>query len=126
MSHTNYDHTKFSVKARVKSFKYAINGIENFFDSELNAWIHLLATIVVIILAVVFNISGSETVALVLSIGFVWVSELFNTAIEKTMDFISADRSQKIRHIKDLSAAAVLVSAITALTIGCIIFIPKI
>ena len=125
-SQVNHDRTKFFVKARFKNFVYAFTGIKNFFNSQHNAWIHLLGTMVVVFLAMIFHISNSEVVALTFAIGFVWVSELFNTAIEKIMDFISVERNQKIKIIKNLSAAAVLVAAITALTVGCIVFIPKI
>lgn len=110
----------------MKSFTYAFAGIKHFFGSQHNAWIHLLATVAVIFLAVVFHISNSEALAITFAVGFVWVSELFNTVIEKIMDFISVEKNPKIKIIKDLSAAAVLVAAITALAVGCIVFIPKI
>ncbi len=126
ISQINSDHTKFSIKARIKSFEYAFAGIKSFFYSQHNAWIHLLATAVVLFLAIVFHVSNAEAMALTGAVGFVWVSELFNTAIEKIMDFISVERNPKIKLIKDISAAAVLVAAITALVVGCIVFIPKI
>lgn len=126
MGQIKTDHTKFSIKARFKSFGYAFAGIKSFFNSQHNAWIHLLATVVVIFLAVFFHISNSEAVALIFAVGFVWVSELLNTAIEKIMDFISVERDPKIKLIKDISAGSVLVAAITALAVGCFVFIPKI
>ena len=122
----SHDRTKFSIKARFKSFKYAFTGIKDFVSSQHNAWIHLLATVVVIFLAVFFQVSNSEAIALSLAVGFVWVSELFNTAIEKIMDFISLEKKPAIKMIKDLSAAAVLFAAMTAVVVGCIVFIPKI
>jgi diacylglycerol kinase len=122
----NTEHTKFSIKARFKSFAYAFAGIKSFFYSQHNAWIHFLATAVVIFLAIVFQVSNADAMALTGAVGFVWVSELFNTAIERIMDFISVERNPKIKLIKDLSAAAVLIAAISALVVGCIVFIPKI
>ncbi|HKB45826.1 MAG TPA: diacylglycerol kinase family protein [Chitinophagaceae bacterium] len=115
----------FSIHARGRSFKYAFEGIKVFFRSEHNAWLHLLGTITVIILAVVVHVSRIEIIALTFAIGFVWTAELFNTAIEKIMDFVSMEQDPKIRFIKDLSAAAVLVAAVVAVITGCIIFIPK-
>jgi diacylglycerol kinase len=115
----------FSITSRLKSFKYAFEGIRDFFRTEHNAWIHLLATIGVIVLAVSVPVSRTEIMALVFAVGIVWVAELFNTAIEKIADFVCAEQDPKIKFIKDLSAAAVLISAITALVIGCIVFIPK-
>jgi diacylglycerol kinase len=115
----------FSIKARRNSFKYAINGILNFFSSEHNSLLHLLATIVAVILALMLQVSKLEIVALVIVIGLVWLAEFFNTAIEKIMDFITDKQDPRIRYIKDVSAAAVLVSAIIAFITGCIVFIPK-
>ena len=115
----------FSIRSRFKSFKYAFAGIINFFKAEHNALIHLLVTIVVLILAIVLRVSGLEMSALILAIGFVWVAELFNTAIEKIMDFLSEEQQPQIKFIKDLSAAAVLVAACVAIAVGCFVFIPK-
>jgi diacylglycerol kinase len=74
----------------------------------------------------IFPISATEIIFIVLSVGFVWAAEFFNTAVEKTADLICPDKNPKIKYIKDISAAVVLVAAITAYIIGCIIFIPKI
>ncbi|MBI5857758.1 MAG: diacylglycerol kinase family protein [Sphingobacteriales bacterium] len=116
---------RFSVKDRLKSFEYAIDGIKIFFRNEHNGWIHLAATIIVIVLAFACEVSANEAIALGFTTGFVWTAELFNTAIEKMMDFISAERKPQIKFIKDISAAAVLVAAVSAFLTGCIVFIPK-
>jgi diacylglycerol kinase (ATP) len=115
----------FSIRARGNSFKYAFEGIKNFFRSEHNAWLHLSGTIAVIVLAVVFQVSRLEMITLIFAIGFVWIAELFNTAIEKIMDFVSTEQRPNIKFIKDLSAAAVLIAAAVAFITGCIVFIPK-
>ncbi|MEP6700741.1 MAG: diacylglycerol kinase, partial [Bacteroidota bacterium] len=86
---------------------------------------HLLATIGIIFLGIIFPVSGLEATALVLCIGFVWVAELFNTVIEKIMDFISKEEHPQIKFIKDMSAAAVLIAAAIAVVVGCLVFIPK-
>lgn len=116
----------FSIRMRGQSFKYAWEGILAFFRAEHNAIIHLMASIAVVCLALVFRVTRTEAVALILSIGFVWATELFNTAIEKMMDMVSTERLPEIKLIKDVSAAAVLVAAFCALLVGCIVFIPKI
>ena len=118
--------SKFSLSARLKSFVYATRGIIDFFKKEHNAQIHLAVTVLVIILSVFLRLNKSETIAVVFSIALVWITEMVNTAIEKTMDFISLKRQPQIRVIKDLSAGAVLIAAIAAVIVGCIIFIPKI
>lgn len=118
--------SKFSWKARLKSFVFAWRGIIDFFRKEHNAQIHLAITIVVIIVSIFFRVNKSETIAIVISIAMVWITEMINTSIEKTMDFISLQKHPQIKVIKDLSAGAVLIAAIAAVIIGCIIFIPKI
>lgn len=111
---------------RGKSFQYAFEGIHAFFRKEPNAVIHLLATLLVIFLSIIFPVNRTEAIALVLATGFVWATELFNTAIEKMLDFMTAERHPSIKFIKDVAAAAVLVAALTALSTGALVFIPKI
>ncbi len=119
------DMKKLSLRERGKSFKYAFDGMKNFFSNEHNSLLHLLATIVVIVLVIVLKVTKGEVLALVIVSGLVWTAELLNTAIEKIMDFISVKEHPDIKFIKDISAGAVLVAAITAFITGCIVFIPK-
>jgi diacylglycerol kinase len=125
MSQLRSDSNKFSIRKRVKSFIYAFAGIRHFISSQHNARIHLAATAAVILLSVLFHVSGSEAIVLTFAVGMVWVCEIFNTVIERIMDFISVERNYRIKLIKDMSAAAVLVSALTAFVVGCFVFIPK-
>ena len=117
---------KFSIAKRLKSFTYAFSGLRMLFREEHNAWIHLFATVCVIVAGFVFHISPLEWVAVVFAIGLVIGGEAFNTAIEILADVVCPKRDERIKKVKDLSAAAVLVSALAALTIGLIVFIPKI
>lgn len=116
---------EFSMRARAKSFRFAIDGIAAFFQREHNAWLHLMATVAVFTLAVLVPVSKTELLALVFAIGLVWVAEMFNTCIERVMDFVSQHNHPQIKFIKDLSAGAVLTAAITALITAGIVFIPK-
>lgn len=115
----------FSFRARANSFRFAWEGIYKFFAQEHNAWIHLAATITVFATALWLRVSVNEMIALISVIGFVWVAEIFNTAIEKIMDFISPDYHPRVKLIKDLAAAAVLAASFIAAITGAIIFIPK-
>lgn len=114
------------MKARLRSINYAMQGVTAFFRSEPNAVIHLVATIFVIILSVTLSLNRAEIFTLIIVTGFVWMAELFNTAVEKIMNFISAEKHPAIKQIKDISASAVLIAALTALIAGFIIFLPKI
>ena len=116
---------KFSWRSRAMSLRYAVEGVIKFFSTEHNARIHLVATVLVIIISIVFPVSNTEAIALAIVTGLVWSAELFNTAIERMADRISLDRDHAIKYIKDISAAAVLVMAIIAVITAGIIFIPK-
>ncbi|HBS88040.1 MAG: diacylglycerol kinase [Bacteroidetes bacterium GWF2_38_335] len=117
---------KFSVTDRIKSFKYAFNGLKILLNEEHNARIHLIAAICAIAFSIYFEISATEWVAVVFAIGFVFAMELINSSIENISDFVSPGKNESIKKIKDLSAASVLISAITAFTVGLIVFIPKV
>ena len=117
---------KFSIKKRLKSFSYAFNGLKIALKEEHNVRIHLVVTVFVVVLSLLFDINKYEWVAVIFAIGFVFSMELLNSAIENTIDFISLEKHDTIRKIKDLSAAAVLISAFAALITGLIIFFPKI
>jgi diacylglycerol kinase (ATP) len=116
----------FSAKARCKSIGHALRGIRKFFIQEPNALIHLAGSIGVVAVAFYLKVSMIEFSILILSIGFVWVAELFNTAIEEIMNFVSPEYHPKTKLIKDIAAGAVLVAALGSLITGAIIFGSKI
>jgi diacylglycerol kinase (ATP) len=115
----------FSIKARLRSFHYAFAGLHSFFSTQHNAIIHLIMTLLVFSAAVLYNVTKAEAIAITLAVGFVWTAELFNTAIEKLADLVSTDHHPGIKFIKDVSAAAVLLSALAAFITGGIVFLPK-
>jgi diacylglycerol kinase (ATP) len=116
---------KFSIPQRVKSIRFAMEGITSFFNSEHNAIVHLLATIAVILVSFAFRLTTTEWLFVVASVALVWITELINTAIEKAMDLISTETRQEIQFIKDVAAAAVLIAALNSVVTGALIFIPK-
>lgn len=113
---------KFSIKKRLKSFKYAFNGLRILLKEEHNSRIHIAVALIVSILGFIFKISPVEWVSLVITIGLVIVMEIVNSAIENLCDFVSPEKNYIIKKVKDLSAAAVLLSAIVAIVVGVIIF----
>ncbi len=117
---------KFSIQKRFNSFKFAFNGLKILIKEEHNARIHVFTASCVLIAGFIFKISAYEWIAILLVIGLVVALEIINSAIENIADFITLEKHDKIKKIKDLSAAAVLISAIVAMIIGSIIFIPKI
>ncbi len=116
----------FSLRKRLISFRYAFQGIIYLIRHEHNAWIHCLATIIVIIAGFFFDLSNLEWIAIVIVIGAVFAAEAINSSIELLADFVSPERNDAIKHVKDLAAGGVLFMAIAAAITGCIIFVPKI
>ncbi|MCD4790225.1 MAG: diacylglycerol kinase family protein [Bacteroidales bacterium] len=123
---THKKHKKFSVKKRLLSFKYAFRGIGFMIQTQHNAWIHLIATIIVVFLGVALKVSLTEWCLLIFAIGIVLSSELFNTSIEFLTDLLSPENQKKAGMLKDIAAGAVLISAITSAIIGLIVFLPRV
>ncbi len=117
---------EFSIIKRAKSFTHAGRGIALFIKTTHNAWIHLLVLAIVIILGFWFDITQTEWALLILASGMVLVSEAFNTAIEIDIDLTSPEYHPYARDTKDVAAGAVLISALTAIIIGIMVFSPYI
>jgi diacylglycerol kinase (ATP) len=116
----------FSLRARARSFVYAFRGLRRFFSTEHNAWIHLVAAALALVLSILLKISAIQWVGVLFAIGAVLTAEAFNTCVEKMMDKLIPETSETVRYVKDLAAGAVLLSALVAAVIGGIIFIPLI
>lgn len=114
------------LKRLINSFKYAKDGLIYAFKYEQNIIIHSLATILVILLGIIFKINNIEWLIIFLVIGLVIATELINTSIEATIDLITEKNHPLAKIAKDTAAAAVMVFSIIALIIGLLIFIPKI
>jgi len=117
---------RFLFRNRLKSFRFAFNGIKNLIKNEHNARIHIVALICVIGLGIFFKIELTEWIAITIVSGLVIIIELFNTAVERLADFVESDLNDKIEIIKDYCAGAVLISSLTSIIVGGLIFIPKI
>ncbi|MCB0734822.1 MAG: diacylglycerol kinase family protein [Bacteroidetes bacterium] len=116
---------KFSIRSRIRSFRFAIAGLRSVWAEEHNARVHLAAAILVVAAGFWFDVSSTEWMSLVFAIGFVITTEIVNTALEKLADVVEPNIDPRIKLVKDLSAAAVLMSVITAVVIGLIVFLPK-
>lgn len=116
----------FTLRKRLRSFGYAFHGIRLLVTQEANAWIHCFAAVCVVVAGFFFGISVSEWIAVIFAIGMVLAAEAVNSAIEALADRVTQDYDEAIKRTKDLASGAVLILAIAAAIIGCIIFIPKI
>jgi diacylglycerol kinase (ATP) len=106
------------------SFTYAGRGILSGFK-ERNMKVHGLATILVIIFGLISKLDRYEWAIISILIAFVWAAELFNSSIEDLSDLVRDTEKlsyKATKRVRDLSAGAVLVSAIVAVIVGYIIF----
>ena len=106
----------------VDSFNYAIEGLIYVLRTQKNMRVHFLFSVLILLLAIYLNISKLELLILLVAIAFVLFSEMFNTAIEYTVDLASNTVNPLARIIKDISAGAVLLTAVNALVACYIIF----
>ncbi len=114
------------IKRFFKSFGYAVDGLVYAFKYEQNMLVHILATITVVILGIVLEISPVEWLICFLIIGLVIATELINTSIEAVVDLTCPETNPLAKVAKDTAAAAVMVFAIVAILLAVFIFLPKI
>lgn len=115
----------FSVAARIRSFRYALNGIRLLLRSEHNARIHSVAAVGAVGAGFFFGISPAEWTAVVIVIALVFAAEAMNSSVEAICDHFSPGYDEAVGRAKDLAAGAVLISALAAVVVGLLIFIPK-
>lgn len=115
---------KFNAMDRLRSFRYAAHGIAIMLRSEHNAWLHTVATFMVIITGVYFGFTKYEWCWIVLAIGAVWTAEALNTAFEFLADVTSPKFHPMVEKAKDVAAGAVLITSLGAVIIGFIIIGP--
>ena len=112
------------MKGFIKSLSYALGGLFSALKSERNLRIHLIATVLALALGFYIGLSLVEWGFVIFAIGFVIVAELFNTAMERLGDeAANGQQKMNIKRAKDTAAAAVLLSAVTALIIGILFLI---
>ncbi len=120
------NHKGFHPRSRLKSMSNAWRGVQIMFKDQYNIWIHTMILGLVLIAGIYFNITLLEWIFIVLASGMVFAAEAFNTAIEIDMNLTSPEFHPHARDTKDVAAGAVLITAVVAMVIGIIIFLPRI
>jgi diacylglycerol kinase (ATP) len=92
--------------------------------TQPNFWVHLFAAAAALGFGVILRLSPSELALLILTVGFVLVTECVNTALETLCDLVSPNFHPLVKRAKDVSAAAVLVSALASVVIAALLFGP--
>ena len=117
---------KYGIKRLAKSFVYAFNGIISAFRTEQNLVIHTIALIINIFLMLFLKLNAIECCIIIIVITIVFSLEMVNTALEYTVDMAMPQIHPMAKISKDVASGAVLVSAIGAIIVGLIIYLPKI
>jgi len=112
------------LRSRITSFKYAFQGWWYVIRTQRNAWLHTVASILVIGVSIWLKLDRLEWVLIIIAIAFVWTAEFFNTALEVLVDLATKESHPLAKVSKDVGAAAVLIASITAVVIGIIVLGP--
>jgi len=108
-------------RSRLDSFRHAFAGGWHVLRTQRNAWIHGLITVAVVLAGLWVRLSAMEWAVIAVTTGLVWLAEFINTALEAAVDLASPAPHPLARVAKDVSAAAVLFSALIAVVVGILI-----
>ena len=111
-------------RSRVRSFQYAFAGWWYVLRTQRNAWIHALASVLVLLLAWWLRLPVRDWAVLFVTMGMVWMAEFMNTALESVVDLASPQIHPLAKAGKDVGAAAVLIAALCAAVVGFLILGP--
>lgn len=106
----------------VESFNYAVEGIIHVLRTHRNMRIHFVAAVAVLVLALLLGVDRLELVALLLSISFVLITEMINSAIEAAIDVATSSFDPLAKLAKDIAAGAVLIASVNAVAVGYLVF----
>ena len=115
--------TKFKQQGFTNTFKNARKGMRIVLKSERNIRVHFCIAMAVLILAKIMDFSLERICILLLTIAFVIVTEMLNSAVEFSLDAVFHNRySRLVGMAKDISAGAVMFASVVAIIIGILLF----
>jgi diacylglycerol kinase (ATP) len=106
----------------IDSFNFAFEGIIHVLRTQRNMRIHFTAAAAVLVAAIATGVDRLELIALLLSISFVLITEMVNTAIEASIDVATTSFDPLAKLAKDIAAGAVLISTVNAIAVGYLVF----
>lgn len=112
------------LKARCQSISYAFQGVTYALRTQTNTWVHVSISVGVIAMGIWFSITRLEWAVLILTMALVWAAEFFNTALEVLLDLLHPQYHPLVKITKDLSAGAVLLTAVFSVLIGLLLLGP--
>ena len=115
-----------NLSAFIGGFVDAGKGLGESIRTQFNIRFHFVATVFAVALSFYYHINWVEWSIIILAIAIVWIAEMLNTALEYFADFVSPEYNYLVGKVKDISAGAAFMAAIASISIGLIIFLPKI
>ena len=115
---------RFSLRARLDSFRYAFDGLITMIFEQHNARIHLVVTLAVLALGLLTGLESIEWMMVILAICLVWMAEAVNTALETLADAAVPETHELVAKAKDVAAAAVLIAAAFSVIVALWAFWP--
>ena len=109
----------------IESFNFAIEGVIHVLRTQRNMRLHFASAVAVIVVAVAVGVSKIELSLLLVSIAFVLVAEMINTAIEGAIDAATTSFDPMAKLAKDIAAGAVLIASVNAVAVGYLVFACK-
>ena len=106
----------------VQSFNWAIEGVVWTLRHQRNMKIHFAIAVVAVVLSLVFAVTRVELLLVFAAITFVFIAEMFNTAVEHVVDMITKDEHPAAKIAKDVAAGAVFVAALFSLAVAYLVF----
>lgn len=113
------------LKKTLRSHRYAWHGMVHIWNHHQNIRFHILTAGIAILLSFILNISYLEYMFVLITIFFVIITEMMNTAIEEMTNLITTEHRKEAKIAKDVAAGAVFLSAAFSVVVGAIIFLPK-
>jgi diacylglycerol kinase (ATP) len=108
------------------SFNYALEGIIHVLRTQRNMRIHFAIAVAVLVVALIVNVAKLELIALLISIAFVLITEMLNSAVEAAIDIATTSFDPMAKLAKDVAAGSVLIAAANAVAVGYLVFAGKI
>ena len=109
----------------LESFNYAVEGVIHVLRTQRNLRIHFAVAFIVLVVALVINVTKADLIALLISITFVLIAEMLNSAIEAAIDIATTSFDPNAKIAKDIAAGAVLIASANAVVVGYIVFAGK-
>jgi diacylglycerol kinase (ATP) len=108
------------------SFNHAFEGIIHTLRTQRNMRIHLAVAFIVLVTALIVNVTKLELIALLISITFVLIAEMINTAVEAAIDIATTSFDPMANLAKDIAAGSVLIASVNAIAVGYLVFAGKV